>query len=84
MVLYNEHRTDTIVVASVCIPIATLAVILRFFARFSKRQSYYAEEWLAVGSLTAFLAYGGISIYGKLRSFLSILRRLLLMLIFRK
>ena len=72
MVVYDEHRSGTITVAAACIPIAIIAIILRFLARYTKRQNYYAEEWLAVGSLSAFLAYAGISIYGKLCDYLSV------------
>lgn len=66
MVKYNAYRHDFILTASICIPIACIAVILRFIARYNRRQKYHAEEWFAVAALITFLVYSSLCLYGKL------------------
>jgi len=63
MVQYNEHRHHFILTASICIPIASVAIILRFIARYNRRQNYFAEEWFAVASLITFLVYNALCLY---------------------
>ncbi|KUJ10158.1 uncharacterized protein LY89DRAFT_787787 [Mollisia scopiformis] len=64
MTVYNAYHWDYTLLAAFCIPIATIAVILRFVARARTQQKYGYEDWFAVVSLLFFLAFCGCLIWG--------------------
>ncbi|KAH7355644.1 hypothetical protein BKA66DRAFT_613435 [Pyrenochaeta sp. MPI-SDFR-AT-0127] len=51
--LTKEYRDRTITAASICFPLATLAVILRFIARKISRAGIWYDDWLACAGLVA-------------------------------
>lgn len=64
MTLYNAHSRDYTLMASFGIPIATIAVLLRFIARARVHQKYGPEDWFAVVSLVFFIGFCGCLIWG--------------------
>jgi hypothetical protein len=64
MTAYNAHARGDNIFCSIAIPIAILAVILRFFARARSHQKYGFEDWFAVVTLLLFLGYCALLLYG--------------------
>jgi len=64
MVTYNAHGRENTLVASICLPIAVLTVVLRFVARARINQKVTMEDLCAVMSLVFFAGFCGALIWG--------------------
>lgn len=58
----NDSGVRVVVVAAVFIALATLAVALRFYARYLKKVSYGLEDWFLLASTLVFYAYASTGI----------------------
>lgn len=63
MTQYNGNNLRYIILTVVLGFLATLSVILRFVSRVKTRQSFGADEWLAVLALNLLYAYMGMALW---------------------
>lgn len=50
----SSNGVRVVIVAAVFVPFATIAVVLRFYARFLKKVTYGPEDWLLLASTERF------------------------------